>query len=61
MPSTLPSDLIPVPSGDSNSAFSAQNSFEDKRKENFEQGRMELQRRKREIKEKEERDRVSAV
>ena len=56
VPSVLPSDLIPSPSG---GAFGGQNSFEDKRKENFERGRMELERRKREIKEKEEREKVS--
>ena len=61
VPNTLPSDLIPALSGGSGGAFGSQNSFEDKRKENFERGRMELQRRKREIKEKEEREKVSAV
>lgn len=57
VPNTLPSDLIPAPSASGN-MFSGQNSFEDKRKENFERGRMELERRKREIKEKEDRVKV---
>ena len=50
VPNTLPSGLIPAPSA-SSSSFCSQHSFEDKRKENFERGRMELERRKREIKE----------
>ena len=61
VPNTLPSDLVPAPSGGSGGAYSVQHSFEDKRKENFERGRMELERRKREIKEKQEREKVSAV
>lgn len=55
VPDVLPSDLIP-----NSGVFGSQNSFEDKRKENFERGRMELERRKKEIKEKEERERVSS-
>ena len=55
VPNTLPTDLIPA---SSSSVFNTQNSFEDKRKENFERGRMELERRKREIKEKQEREKV---
>jgi len=61
VPNTLPSDLIPAPSSSGGGMFSAQNSFEDKRKENFERGRMELERRKKEIKEKEEREKVSVA
>ena len=60
VPTTLPSDLIPPPSA-SDHVFKGQNSFEDKRKENFERGRMELERRKREIKEKQEREKVSGM
>lgn len=58
VPNTLPSELVPPPSA-SGHMFKSRNSFEDKRKENFERGRMELERRKREIKEKEEREKVS--
>ena len=58
VPSTLPSDLIPAPVPVGTSDFLRRSSFEDKRMENFERGRMELQRRKREIKEREEREKV---
>jgi len=56
VPSTLPSDLIPAPVGTSD--FLRRSSFEDKRKENFERGRMELERRKREIQERQDREKV---
>jgi len=56
VPSTLPSDLIPTPMGASE--FLHHSSFEDKRKENFERGRMELERRKKEIKERQDREKV---
>ena len=56
VPSTLPSDLIPSPVGTGD--FLRRSSFEDKRKENFERGRMELERRKREIQEREDREKV---
>ena len=55
-PVTLPQELQPKTG--SNQSPSLSSHFEDKRKDNFEKGRAELERRRRMIEEKEQRARV---
>ena len=56
LPSTLPPHLKPATT--SSSSSSPGGSFEDRRRAHFEQGRLELERRRRELQEQQEREKV---
>lgn len=61
VPHTLPAELSPTNTASKDVAPGSPSVFEEKRKQNFEQGRLELEKRRRAIQEQEDKERVSHV